>query len=81
MKKIMCDCCKRDCTESYMKFRVPLHITEGDMKGYGILERGELVSVSGRDIEYELCHSCYNKAYKAAYAVIKGGQLVDNESR
>lgn len=74
MKVIKCDCCGEECTDSYMKFQVPLHIAmTGDM-GYAVIERGTLVMVSGRDKEYELCHTCYNKAYEAAYAVIKGGK-------
>jgi hypothetical protein len=71
MQVVKCDRCERECTNSYMKFKLPIHIFEGDMKGYAILEHGGLVSVSGRDMEYELCHTCYNKAYKAAFAVIQ----------
>lgn len=73
MKKVFCDRCDRECTDSYMKLKIPLHITEGDLSGYAIMQHGELIPVSGRDVEYELCHTCYNKAYEAAYGVIKEG--------
>lgn len=72
MKKIYCDACHEECTDSYTHMEFPYHIIKEDDIGYAVLQHGMMVPVSGRMETYELCLLCYNKAYAAAYAVIKG---------
>lgn len=66
MTKYYCDACGKELKRpASMGF--PVHVLVPRADGY-VDNEGN--SVSGRMVEVELCHACYNKAYHAALKVL-----------
>ena len=64
--KHFCDCCKQESTNRIKQIEVPVHIQSPG--GYVDLKSGE--EVSGRNITYDLCQSCFNKTMKISYSAM-----------
>lgn len=72
MTKTFCDACGTDQVSGGHKVKVACHLMEGDpFKGYVTKIGSEIVSVSGRMEEIDLCPLCYNLVMGSAVEKFK----------
>ncbi len=70
MKKIFCDACGKEGASNRWGYRV--HLDTG-LRADGYMD-SEGNTVSGRDVEVDMCNRCYNEIVGAAVKLLKKAQ-------
>ncbi len=67
MRKNFCDACEKEIKSHLNVLKIPYHIVE-QRRGY--LDQ-DMIEVSGRSVDIEVCNACWNVAWRAAFAALK----------